>query len=315
MALDSLNLSGSFTRDEVLEAMLTREIVCLYCHHHYDARAPERSGFHLSPEEVLTARQMIDAFGPHTPAPVMIVSLSCESALTHGWEKDWPNSKRLYGMVDAAKRLGVPLYLGAMIKIPALKTIGALRHLLAPLASGHTIGEVVRRARVSLREDRQNPTDGATAIGLALTLYGDPSIALVSGSGRRTAEVHAPACEARLGQDACGKAVAPEDPGFALRLCPEHHSPEGCSAGHPLAPGTPLKPCRKCDNKLCPECSGWGQQLCWEHCCFGKHEIVGKSYVCPDPHQFHPNEKRSVCSEDPGWIRHLCRDCLSGNSR
>ncbi|HXP61023.1 MAG TPA: CHAT domain-containing protein [Dongiaceae bacterium] len=308
---DTLDLTGRVTAAEVLEAFQTREIVSLCSHHRYDENQPENSGYALSDHATFTARQLLEGFTPGQVPPRLVFSLSCESAITRGWEQDWPRSERIYGMVDAAKRIGIPHYIGALVEIPALKTGGILNRFYAALASGHTVGEALRLARISMRQNPLDPADGGTVLGLALTLYGEPAAALLSGSGRRTAEVHAPVCEGKAEGGFCGKAVAPQDPGYALRLCPDHYLPEGCSAGHDLAAGTRLKTCTECDHKLCPQCSGWGKQLCWEHCCHEGHEVLaGAKKECRDPGNMHPDEKRSVCPLDAGWVRGLCRECL-----
>ena len=308
---DTLDLTGSFTATDVLEAFRTREIVSLYSHHRYDEDQPDQSGYALSDSATFTAQQLLDGLTTGYLPPLLVFSLSCESAITRGWEQDWPRSGRIYGMVDAAKRVGIPHYIGALVEIPALKISGVFNSFYSALASGHTVGEALRLARISLRQNPLDPADGGTVLGLALTLYGDPSVALLSGSGHRTAEVHAPVCEAKVGGGFCGKAVAPQDPGYTLRLCPDHYRPEGCSAGHTLAPGSRLKVCKECGNQLCPQCSGWGQQLCWDHCCHHGHEVLADARKpCRDPRKIHPHEKRSVCPLDAGWVAGLCRECL-----
>jgi len=308
---DALDLTGNFTAAEVLQAFRTRDIISLYSHHLYDEDHPDQSGCVLSDGTTFSARQLIEGLAAGQVPPLLVFSLSCESAITRGWEQDWPRSERIYGMVDAAKRVGIPHYIGALVEIPALKTSGVFGSFYGALASGHTVGESLRLARISMRQHRLDPADGGTVLGLALTLYGEPAVALLSGSGRRTAEVHAPICEGKAPEGFCSKAVAPQDPGYALRLCPEHCSPEGCPAGHPLAPGTPLKTCKQCDNRLCPQCPGWGKQLCWEHCCHQGHEILAHARKqCRDPGNLHPNERRSLCPLDAGWLRGLCGECL-----
>ena len=313
---DSLSLTGAPTAKDVLEAFQTREIVSVYSHHFYDENHPETSGYRLGGQTMFTARQLLDGFAAGQMSPLLVFSLSCESGITRGWENDWPKSERLYGMVDAAKRIGVLHYIGTLVEIPAPKSIGLFGPFYGALADGFTIGEALRLTRLSLRRNPRDPEDGGTVLGLALTLYGDPSVALLSRSGHRTAEVYAPVCEGKTGGALCGKAVAPQDPGYALRLCPDHYSPEGCSAGHILSSGTSLKKCCKCDNKLCPQCAGWGRQLCWEHCCFEGHEIVaGVKKVCSDPQRRHPGEKRSICPFDEArWLRGLCRECFPAST-
>jgi hypothetical protein len=308
---DTLDLTGSFTAAAVLEAFQTREIVSIYSHHRYDPNQPGNSGYALSDSTTFTARQLLEGFTPGQVPPLLVFSLSCESAITRGWEQGWPKGECVYGMVDAAKRVGIPHYIGALVEIPALKTSGVFNSFFNALAAGHTVGEALRLARISMRQNGLDPADGGTVLGLALTLYGEPAVALLSRSGCRTAEVHSPICEGKAEGGFCCKAVAPQDPGYALRLCPDHYSPEGCSAGHVPAPGTRLKTCKECDNKLCPQCPGWGKQMCWEHCCHAGHEILaGAKKECRDPKHIHPHERRSVCPLDGGWMRGLCGECL-----
>ncbi|MBL9127218.1 MAG: hypothetical protein JNL97_06215, partial [Verrucomicrobiales bacterium] len=238
----------------------------------------------------------------------------CESGITHGWEKDWPGLDRLHGVVDAAQRMGIPHYVGTWVNIPALKTPGVVAPFFAALSAGQTVGEALRRARVALRGDPANADDGGTVLGLALTLYGNPSVSLLSRSGRRTAEVHAPICEAPDGGRCCGAAIAPSDAGYASRRCPDHESVRRCAAGHAVAPGVELRTCGKCGNEVCPRCSGWGRRLCWEHCSYEGQEILaGFRKVCSDPNGRHPSEKRSIAPGDGAWRRSeppLCRECL-----
>lgn len=315
---ESLNLAGAPTRQEMLAAFHNRDVLSIYSHHHYDEDQPQASGYALSVGQTFAAMQLLEGFPPGQLPPLLVMSLCCESGITRGWEKDWPSNNRIYGMVDAAKRIAVPHYVGTLVKMPALKTVGVFAPFHRALADGCTVGEALRQARLWFREDARDPEDGGTILGLGLTLYGDPSVALLSRSGCRVAEIHAPVCEAKIDNGLCGRAVAPQDPGYALRLCPDHYSPERCSAGHTVPPGTPLEQCGQCGNKVCPKCSGWGRSLCWEHYSYEGSEILaGVKETCPDPYGLHPGEKRSICPFDDAWqrapTRHpkLCRDCLT----
>lgn len=309
--LDHLVVGDAPTAADVMTALRTRDIVVLYSHHHYDEDQPDASRYVLSPKTALSAVELLDGFKSGEAPPLVIFSLACESAITHGWEHDWPRTTRLYGMVDAAKRIGVAHYIGTPVEIPAVGVIGAAGRFMQGLTAGFTVGEALRKTRVQFRRVESDSSDGGTVLGLALALYGDPSVALISRSGRRVAEVHAPVCEGMTEGSICSKAVAPQDPGYGLRLCPDHYRAEGCSAGHKLTPGARIKRCAKCDNSICPDCSGWGQQLCWAHCCFEGHETVaGTITLCRDPGNRHHGEKRSICPLDPGWYDGLCSDCL-----
>lgn len=311
---DPLQLSGCLTRSEMLDAFRTREVLLVYSHHRYDAQNPLGSGYALGSDEVLSADELWKGCPPGQRTARLVLSLCCESGITQGWDKEWPRSDRLHGIVDAAQRMGIPHYVGTWVKIPALKTPGVMAPFFGALSEGQTVGESLRRARQALRGDPANPDDGGTVLGLALTLYGNPSVAYLSRSGRRTAEVHAPICEAVVGDRCCGAAISPSDAGYASRRCPEHEAVRRCSAGHGVTVGTKLAKCSRCDNEVCPRCSGWGRQLCWEHCSFEGQEILaGFRKVCLDPAGRHPDEKRSITLGDSVWRRTdppLCRDCL-----
>ncbi len=127
---DTLNLDGKFSVQEALEAFQTREIVNVYSHYSYCEAEPAQSGYALSTRCTVTAQQLLEGFAAGQAPPLLVFSLCCESAITRGWEQDWPEGGRVFGIVDAAKRIGVAHYIGTLVEVPALKTIGLFPNVL-----------------------------------------------------------------------------------------------------------------------------------------------------------------------------------------
>ncbi|MBL9128013.1 MAG: hypothetical protein JNL97_10220, partial [Verrucomicrobiales bacterium] len=115
---DPLQLSGQLTKQEMLDAFRTREILAVYSHHRYDARDPVGSGYDLGPNGLFSADELRKGCPAGQRAARLVLSLCCESGITQGWDKEWPRSDRLHGIVDAAQRMGIPHYVGTWVKIP-----------------------------------------------------------------------------------------------------------------------------------------------------------------------------------------------------
>ena len=295
---------GTLHKQRLLELLTQNEFVNLVGHHRYLAATPSQSGFPLPGGDLMSASDLVEAFqhGLGLP-PSLVFSMGCESGLTMEWT-NWPDTGAIHGLVDAALQVGIRHYIGTLIKFPAHPSGRFFEPFYEALAKGHTVGEAVRRVRLAFRPAaaRQDWHQGGTVLGLSLISYGDPSAPYFSASGQRTGSSPTVLCEEPEGQSFCGRAVSSEDRGFAQRRCLDHLRGLTCAAGHAVENYGDLKKCSSCDNLLCPKCSGWGKQLCWQHCCFQGHEIVADIWqVCPDPQKNHPGEKRSVCPLDNGW--------------
>lgn len=307
-------------------ALQQYRMVNLVCHHVVDPQCPERSGFVLSamsgkPAEVFTAADLAGCLGPGTIPPWVMLAIACRSGTLEGWNSEWMHLNRLYGMVDAAMRAGVHHYLGAIVKIPADRSPGLLLPFYRHLIEGNSVGQALRAARQTFRVNLRDPLDAGTALGLAFVLYGDPTVGYFCAEGHVAYGVPQVICEA-MEQDGtrCGRVVCQKDASFGSFRCARHAGPSlKCSAGHPVANQEQLTRCQfeGCRNSVCSDCAGYGQGLCWEHCCYDGHPIPKGTQAkrCPDPTGIHPGENRSVCPQDNGWLQGLCRECMKIKSQ
>lgn len=305
------------SRADLDQALQHHAFVDLVCHHAYEEENPEKSGFRIIGEDVYTARNLLNCLGAGATPPLVLLSWACESAVTRGWDADWPNTDRLYGMVDAVIRSGIRHYISTVVKVPAERSPRLRLALYREIACGSTVGESFCAARRELRENQSDPLDGGTAFGLAFVLYGDPADAYFCAEGDRVDTEPIVACqEPGEGGTVCGRVVCRKETGFGHARCSRHWQvlQLTCSAGHPVRDAGQLSVCSKegCRNTVCPNCPGYGQRLCWEHRCHKGHAIDDPSTrkPCSDPQGSHPEEKRSVCPFDDGWDQALCDLCL-----
>ena len=305
------------------EALRSHDLVSLLLHHDADPN-PERTGFVLGPggdgaAAVFTAGDLQAAFPAGALPPLVLLAICCRSGAAEGWERTWGRAgEPVHWMVDAAQGLGIRSYLGTVTEIPSAPAPRLLPPFYEALLEGHSVGQSLRLARLALRRNRDDPLDGGTLLGLGYALYGDPAVAcFCAGGAHRLDDGPAVLCQAPLGEGFCCKAICPEDGGYHDRRCNEHWTPPdlACSAGHPAAHSGALRPCAAadCHNTVCPRCPGHSQGRCWEHCCHEGHAVLARARKrCPDPGKRHPQEKRSVCPLDAGWLRGLCSECLEG---
>ncbi|MGM0485575.1 MAG: CHAT domain-containing protein [Planctomycetota bacterium] len=309
--------------DWVRQAVQQGDIGTIVSHFRFDREHPERSGFVLGPDEVYSAGDLVKDLARGTAPLRVLLAVGCESGSTDGWDTQWIGDTRVWGMVDAVRRAGVRHYIGTSVPFPA----AAAGRLLSPfhegLVNGKTIGHVLRDTRERLREG----SPGGALLGLAFLLYGSPQTAYFCAEGHRVSPGTTRCCTGHLKDGSlCGRIVCPQEPGFnnvdALGLlqprCRGHFNPPQairCSAGHVVDNASCLAECTMegCRNTVCPICSGHGQGLCWEHVCHDDgHRIIGQARKrCLDPHGLHPDEKRSVCPSDDGWMDGLCKECLT----
>ncbi len=317
--LDSTLVSQPATIADLQQHLRGCELFNIFSHHKYDNDAPEKSGCVIGaePDIVFTAADLLHSLDAGAQPPRLIFSASCESGVTRGWEAEWPNTTRLYGMVDAALRAGIRHYVCTAVELPQHRSPLAMADFYEALGEGRTVGESLRLARRALRGNAGNPLDAGTLLGLAYVLYGDPGDAYLCGGGHRVDSVPIALCGDMSGGAPCGHVICAQDRGYARQLCDAHCPPATqviCSTGHAVADAAQLAPCKAdgCRNVVCPQCRGTGQGLCWEHCCHEGHPIHhGASKTCADPSGLHPGEKRSVCPRDDGWFSGLCKACLA----
>lgn len=314
------------TKKQAEEAIRYNQFVNFVCHHIFDEENPDASGYVLEngktskPKVVFTAADMLECLGAGDQRPRLILSVSCESGITRGWEDDWPENKRLHGMVDAVLRKGIPHYISTVAEIPAVSSSSILTSFYKVITSGQTVGESLRQAMLAFRSDRSDPLDIGTIMGLAFVLYGDPSIAYFCNEGHHTDNMPTVTCSSiDESGSICGLVVCQKEEGFGQRRCNKHWKGQllRCSAGHKVPDSASLQVCSAdgCVNTLCQECTGSAMGLCWFHACNNGHKIkidAGRK-ICQDPRRVHPEEKRTVCPLDNGWLRGACDECLAAS--
>jgi hypothetical protein len=299
-------------KEALAEAFRQREMVLLMGH--YVARPTQDgpSGFILGRNELFTNQDLRQSFQGSTSPPLLVVAIACESGRVQGDSAGEANA--LSGMIQEMIEAGVPHYVGAVVRIPADLSAELVEPFFRGLIEGRTVGEALRLARLAFRRRPSDPLDSGTAMGLSFLLYGDPTIGYFCSCGHRVDRVPQQRCEAMTDSGRpCGRIIcSQETDGFARFRCAIHTGAKRrCSAGHEVDDHAQMVSCRKCRNLICPACRGFGQELCWEHCCYEGHPIQDQARKdCPDPFGLHPNERRSVCPQDIGWLRGLCRDCF-----
>lgn len=321
-----MSVSRAVRKDRLQAELREARVVNFFGHHQYDDANPEASGWVLaegSSAGVFTGNDLLDALGHGAAPPQLIFSAGCDSGITNGWETTWPETGTLHGLVDAACRAGIPHYVGGMVEIPMERAAGVFLPFYSALADGRSIGEALRLARLTFRESPQDTDDGGTLFALPYVLYGDPTVGAVCAGGHPAAGASLVFCEAPGEDRPCGRLVCERDAGFADRRCAHHavaRTVVRCSAGHAVADASALEPCghrsitgETCGNTVCPECSGWGKRLCYEHVSFeGRRILAGAHKLCDDPDGRHPGVKRSVAPGEAGWklvAPVLCREC------
>ena len=315
-------ISRGIEREETLTKFHNADVVLLNCHHLYEKESPEDSGFVLGQIEdgsrkVLTARNLMDRFGSAVRPPRFVLSLSCDSGITTGWEAQWPNTPAVYGMVDALQRIGVPHYVGSICAIPAVHAPKIVPPFFRSLAEGRSIGEAMRQARRNLRPDPNDVSSGGTVLGLSLVLYGDPAKACFCAQHHRvdaSATVECTAIDQDSGRE-CGKTVCPRDAGYGQRRCSVHRQDHTirCSAGHKVSSIDDLHLCKAdgCSNTFCSQCPGSAHSLCWYHACHSSGlPVVSEHARKTCRGHAHDDENRTICPADDGWMQGLCVDCL-----
>ena len=323
----------SVRKNHVEDAIRNNQFVNFVCHHVYNKEDPAASGYLLESDEngkpgtVFTAKDMIDCLEAGDQRPRLILSVSCESGITRGWEADWPQNDRLHGMVDAVQRVGVPHYVSTLIAMPANGSIPIVLPFYRSITSGQTVGESLRRARLAFRAKESDPLDPGTIMGLAFVLYGNPSTAYFCAEGHCADGVPTVGCAHVLSSGLiCGRTVCSKEAGFGHRQCDKHCIEQKitCSAGHEVDNTDKLDVCRvdNCKSTFCKDCVTSAKSLCWFHCSHEGNEInlEIERKICRNskiidskdrnPEDIHENRTIFINDRNGSWWRELCGDCV-----
>ncbi|RME93655.1 MAG: CHAT domain-containing protein [Verrucomicrobia bacterium] len=316
--------SRPVTKEQVQTLLRESDAFNFFGHHRHEPGRPETDGWVLGPEpdEVFTAGDFLAAFPPGSRPPALLVAAACDSGTTSMWEEDWPETRRVHGLADAASRAGVDHFVGSMVALPGKRTGRLFAPFYAALIGGRSLGDALRHARRAFRDNPDDPDDPGTLFGLPFVLYGDPTAGVVCAEGHPVSDQTARFCEAPVGHGFCGRLVCESDSGFPGRRCAAHRVQRRCSAGHPLDDTTQVVRCSHhelggtpCGNLVCERCSGWSRALCHEHCSHeGRPILAGTGRLCRDPQRRHPEEKRSIAPGESGYLQGLCRECLEAAS-
>jgi len=322
-------------RDQVRQALLDCDIGTIISHFRFDPKSPEGSGFvfaqktdedgRILSEDVFTAQELLKTLGAGTAPPHVLLAIGCESGGMAGWEEKWLADDRVWGMVDAVRQAGVRHYIGTSAPFPAAAAARFLNPFYQGLVEGKTIGDALRHAREELRKD----SPGGTALGLAFLLFGSPHTAYFCTHGHRVDATPTRWCGDSDNGPVCGRVICPQENGFneldnaghPQPRCNDHFAPPAqvcCSAGHVVTDESKLKTCTAkggCNNTYCSTCSGHGEGLCWKHACHKGHKILGGTgEECSDCFGFHPQERRTVCPRDRGYVsgdEYYCDECFA----
>ncbi len=161
--------SSDIAADFIRQKIRNFDLVHFAGHAEYHAENPADSGWRLS-DGVFSAKDIMKLTGT-AAMPALVFSNACQSARTEEWRIKEEFQGEIFGLANAFILSGVKHYIGTFWEIldePSSRfALECYRHAL----SGTTVGEAVRRARLSLIKDYGEET----IVWASYLLYGDPT--------------------------------------------------------------------------------------------------------------------------------------------
>ncbi|MGA1874422.1 MAG: CHAT domain-containing protein, partial [bacterium] len=140
--------------DFVRKNFLDFDLVHYAGHADYEDARPDQSGWILS-DGKLRAADILKMAGTKGAMPKFVFGNACQSGFTGKWEKEKITQGQTfpgYGLVHAFLMTGVQHYLGTFCEISDEYSASMGLEFYRHLFEGKSIGEALRRARVSFRE-------------------------------------------------------------------------------------------------------------------------------------------------------------------
>jgi len=155
------------SKTELLTELQTHDGVHFAGHSHYDPVQPSRSGWHLH-EGVLTAEELRNL----SRSPLLVFSNSCQAGATAAWEGRYRYDEQAFGIGSAFLVAGVRNYIGTFWVVHDEESRDFAVAFYQGLASGLTLGEALRKARLEIRSQK----GGERLTWASYMLYGDPAV-------------------------------------------------------------------------------------------------------------------------------------------
>ncbi|HXG19761.1 MAG TPA: CHAT domain-containing protein [Methylomirabilota bacterium] len=159
------------SKAEVLTELQAHDVVHFAGHSHYDPVQPQHSGWHLQ-EGVLTAEELRSLSRP----PLLVFSNSCQAGATTAWGGRYRYDGEAFGIGSAFLVAGVRNYIGAFWVVHDEESRDFAVVFYKGLASGLTLGEALRQARLEIRSQK----GGERLTWASYMLYGDPAVTFFS---------------------------------------------------------------------------------------------------------------------------------------
>jgi CHAT domain-containing protein/tetratricopeptide (TPR) repeat protein len=162
--------SVSIDTEYVKKNLRDYDLVHFAGHCEYNLRNPEDSGW-VFKDGNLTARDVLN-MSQTLPMPHLIFSNACQSAdVAKGLIE---SEEKIYGLANAFLLSGVRHYIGTFWKVPDEASLVFAKEFYLHLVAGQSVGEAIRRARLSLIKRY----GVGSIIWASYLLYGDPTLTL-----------------------------------------------------------------------------------------------------------------------------------------
>lgn len=161
--------SDGITPEFVKEKIRNFDLFHFAGHAEYNPHSPGESGLELSHGR-LKAQDIIK-MGGTAAMPALIFSNACQSARTEEWAIKEYFQEEIFGLANAFILAGVKHYIGTFWEILDEPSSRFALEFYKYLLSGVTIGEAIRKARLSLIKEYGEET----IVWASYLLYGDPT--------------------------------------------------------------------------------------------------------------------------------------------
>ncbi|MCL6582354.1 MAG: CHAT domain-containing protein [bacterium] len=168
-AINITLVSSEVSVDYLKKKLLQFDLIHYAGHADYNLDDPSTSGWILE-DGKFTALDIHKLSGT-SPMPALVFSNACQSATTEEWQKGTTDGEKIYGLANAFLLAGVQHYIGTFWKVLDTPSTSFAIEFYRQLLSGHSIGQAMRSARMSLKEryGREN------ILWASYLLYGDPT--------------------------------------------------------------------------------------------------------------------------------------------
>jgi CHAT domain-containing protein len=166
------DLDVDVTADQIKEKIRMYDILHFAGHGIFNSKNPGLSGWKLAGENLIASD--IHQMAGGKALPFIVFSNACQSARTDEWNNDSTKNNSSFGLANAFMFSGVRHYIGTFGDIPDDMSRQIAMEFYKNLASGKTIGQSLRDARIKLMKESKN------LCWANYIMYGDPTVVYVS---------------------------------------------------------------------------------------------------------------------------------------